>query len=283
MPIHKLSSKDRKQIVIRLLQGDSIKSIIVSYEKRGETVSRQTIWRWLKHYRTHDGSTSPLPRGGRPTKLTPEVLQLIDSAMQGDDETTAQELVVKLHDLGFLMSKRTVLAGRKILGWTHRGSAYCQLIRDVNKQKRLQWALAHVNDEFHNIIWTDEITVQMESHRRFCCRKRGQKPRYKPRPKHPTKVHVWAGISWNGSTRICVFDGIMTAEVYVNILSQCQVPFCQQVYPNGHQFMQDNDPKHTSHRAQSFFEENRINWWRTPPESPDANPIENLWHELKVN
>ena len=134
MPMHKLSSKDRKQIVVRLLQGDSIKSIIVSYEKRRETVNRQTIWRWLKHYHTHDGSTSPLPRGGRPTKLTPEVLQLIDSTMQGDDETTAQELVVKLHDLGFLTSKHTVLTGRKILGWTHRGSVYCQLIRDINKQ-----------------------------------------------------------------------------------------------------------------------------------------------------
>ena len=24
-----------------------------------------------------------------------------------------------------------------------------------------------------------------------------------------------------------------------------------------------------------------IHWWKTPPESPDCNPIENLWHELK--
>ena len=24
-----------------------------------------------------------------------------------------------------------------------------------------------------------------------------------------------------------------------------------------------------------------MNWWKTPPESPDINPIEKLWHELK--
>ena len=152
----------------------------------------------------------------------------------------------------------------------------------TNKNVLSDWALAHRYDEFHNVIWTDETTVQLECHRRFCCRKRGQKPRYKPRPKHPTKVHVWAGISWSGTTKICIFDGIMNAEMYVDILDRCLVPFCQQVYPDGHRFMQDNDPKHTSRRAKKFFEDNNINWWRTPPESPDANPIENLWHELKV-
>jgi len=45
--------------------------------------------------------------------------------------------------------------------------------------------------------------------------------------------------------------------------------------------MQDNNLKHTFRRAQTFFKEHNINWWRTPPESPDLNPIEDLWHELK--
>ena len=49
---------------------------------------------------------------------------------------------------------------------------------------------------------------------------------------------------------------------------------------HGHRFMQDNDPKYTSKLACAFFEDNSVHWW-TPAESPDANPIENLWHELK--
>ena len=45
--------------------------------------------------------------------------------------------------------------------------------------------------------------------------------------------------------------------------------------------MQDNDPKHTSAYAIDYLRQNEVKWWRTPAESPDLNPIENMWHELK--
>jgi len=101
------------------------------------------------------------------------------------------------------------------------------------------------------------------------------------RAKHPVKVHVWAGISLRGPTKICIFDGVMDAVLYVDILRTTLLPFIAENYPSGHRFMQDNDPKHTSRLAASFFAENGINWMRTAPESPDINPIENVWHELK--
>ena len=93
------------------------------------------------------------------------------------------------------------------------------------------------------------------------------------RPKHPVKVHVWAGISLRGPTKICIFEGNMDAVLYVKILETTLLPFITQKFPLGHRFMQDNDPKNTSGLAQTFFESSNINWWKTAPESPDLNPV----------
>ena len=76
----------------------------------------------------------------------------------------------------------------------------------------------------------------------------------------------------------------MDATLYCEILTRTLLPFFLAEKfpgPNSHRFMQDNDPKHCSRAAQKFYDETGINWWRTPPESPDLNPIENLRRVIK--
>ena len=71
-------------------------------------------------------------------------------------------------------------------------------------------------------------------------------------------------------------------EFYVEeILDKTFLPFKDHTYPEGHRFLQDNDPKHTSRLAKDFMKNNDINHWPTPAESPDLNPIEMVWAELK--
>ena len=66
------------------------------------------------------GSIGRCPGSGRKTKVTPEVLAIVDSKMREDDETTACQLHALLNSKGYFLSLRTILRSRSLLGWTFR-------------------------------------------------------------------------------------------------------------------------------------------------------------------
>ena len=274
----------RKRVIVLQRAGYSVKAIHDHLLEEGTYVTRRSLYRLCKKFRIKH-TVLDLPRGRKQRKLSNEMQVMIDDMLKENDELTSRQIRSKLQEKypSLSVSLPTVKRERKARGWVCTRPHYCQLIRDNNKSKRLVWCEQQIvnKEKFVNVVFVDESTVQLDHHGRLCFRKQKQARTLKPRPKHPAKVHIWGGISARGATRIVIFGGNMNAIRYGKILEASLVPFLQKYYPDGHRLVQDNDPKHRSNHIKDFFEVHNITWWKTPPESPDLNPIENVWGSLK--
>ena len=159
---------------------------------------------------------------------------------------------------------------------------YCQIIRQINKEKRHLWCLQQLvnGEDFSDYIWTDECTVVIERKQKTY-RRVSQPRKLKPKPKHPLRLHVWGGISMKGATKLVMFTENLTAINFGKVLETGLIPFVRDKFPLQHKFQQDNDPKHHSNYIKEFLKDHDIQWWNTPAESPDLNPIEKVWGSMK--
>ena len=126
-----LSDYIKLRILSSLWQGFKISKIVVLAD--ATVISGQSVRLFLKHF-TERGTIARKPGSGLTLKLLPTILQIVESAMQENDETTATQLQAKLAAHGCYVLLSTIMRNRCQLEWVYCASAYCQLIKNANKQ-----------------------------------------------------------------------------------------------------------------------------------------------------
>ena len=93
---------------------------------------------------------------------------------------------------------------------------------------------------------------------------------------------VWGAISVHGTSCLHIVSGTMNAQKHISVLQTRLLPQIKDWQSEWDWiFQQDSAPCHTAKAVKLWIAKNNIQVLPWAGNSPDMNPIENLWELLK--
>lgn len=244
--------------------------------------SVDTVSLWINRWDT-TRSLDDADRSGRPRCTTDEQDQ--DIVMYSDEHVTATPKDI-VRELQLDVHPRTV---RNRLNEVGLYSCVQQTEID-NPQRRLSWArgYAHFTEaDWSTVLFSDETHFYLgHQSREYVQRPLGAAldPKYTHHEAEHLqgKVSLWGCISVHGLGHAEIYVDQLNSKRYQDILKGNLVASARTFWPNSHWwFQQDNWSVHTSQTSRQWFDMHGIDLIEWPAWSPDLNPIEELWSDIK--
>lgn len=287
---HEELTELRKRAILAVQKGESPEDVA-----RILGVSRVTIYNWLALYRTGGwDNLDAKKRGGRKPKLDAKAMEWIYKAITSKtpDQYRFPFVLWTSKLIGKLIKERFGLALSK--------ASVCRLLNQLglSAQRPLwrayQQSPEHVehwmNNEFPAIrarakrekaeLWfADEAGIRSDAHAGTTWSPKGKTPIVSSTGAR-FGLNVISAVSPQGNFRFMCVKGRVNAGVFIDFLKRMIQSTDRKVF-----LIVDGHPTHKAKKVNKFVESvsDRLELFFLPPYSPELNPDEFVWNDLKNN